>query len=135
MPRESTVTYEQVAATAAAIKAEGGRAMARAVRERLGTGSMGTIHKLLQQWQTGQGHQAETALNLPPTVQRAILDFMAQELTASRATLAAELLEQQQAATDLATENERQALAIEAQESTIASLQAKAVSSPRLRQT
>ena len=125
MPRESTVTFEQVAAAADAIKAEGGKAAARAVRERLGTGSMGTIHKLLQQWQAGQGKQAEPALSLPPSVQRVILDFMSQELAAGRATLAADLAEQQQAATDLATENERQALAIDALESTIVDLQAR----------
>jgi hypothetical protein len=123
MPRESTITFEQVAAAADAIKAEGGKANARAVRERLGTGSMGTIHRLLQQWQAGQGRQAEPALSLPPAVHRAILEFMSQELAAGRATLAADLAEQQQAATDLATENERQALAIDAQESTIADLQ------------
>lgn len=125
MPRESTITFEQVVAAAEAIKAEGGKANARAVRERLGTGSMGTIHRQLQQWQAGQGRQAEPALSLPPAVQRAVLDFMAQELAAGRATLAADLAEQQQAATDLATENERQALAIEAHESTIVDLQAQ----------
>lgn len=123
MPREPTVTYEQVAAAADAIKAEGGKATARIVRERIGTGSMGTIHKLFQQWQAGQGRQAEPALSLPPAVHRTILEFMSQELSAGRATLVADLAEQQQVAADLATENERQALAIEAQESTIFDLQ------------
>ena len=125
MPRESTVTFEQVAAAAEAIKAEGGKTTARAVRERLRTGSMGTIHKMLQQWLAGQGRQAEPALTLPPGVQRAILDFLSEELAAGRVTLAADLADQQQAATDLATENERQMLTIDSQESTIALLQAE----------
>ncbi|OZB54659.1 DNA-binding protein [Thiomonas sp. 13-64-67] len=109
MGREATITPEQVHAVADAIKAEGSKPTLRAVRERLGQGSMGTIAKLLQQWKVGQERQAAAELVLPPALQRAVLDFMAAELSATRAPLEAELAEQQQTAADLAAENERQA--------------------------
>jgi DNA repair exonuclease SbcCD ATPase subunit len=109
MGREATITPEQVHAIADAIKAEGGKPTLRAVRERLGTGSMGTIARLLQQWKAGQERQAAADLVLPPALQRAVLDFMAAELSAARAPLEAEVAEAQQTAADLAAENERQA--------------------------
>lgn len=115
MGREATITPDQVHAIADAIKAEGGKPTLRGVRERLGTGSMGTINKHLQQWKTGQERQAATELVLPPALQRVLLDFMATELAAARAPLEAELADQQQAAGDLAAENERQATTIENQ--------------------
>jgi len=97
------------------MKADGIKPTSRAIRERLGnTGSMGTINKLLQRWKSGQERQAATALTVPPALQRAMLDFMDQELTAARAALEAELADQQQEAADLATENERQLEIIEA---------------------
>ena len=113
MGRETTITPAQVNAIADALKSEGVTPTLRAVRERLGTGSMGTINKLLQQWKAGQEHQAAAALTLPPALQRAVLDFMAAELAAARAPLEADLAEQQQAAADLAAENERQTAAID----------------------
>ena len=43
MGREATITYEQVAAAADAVKVAGGKPTSRGIRERLGnTGSMGT---------------------------------------------------------------------------------------------
>jgi chromosome segregation ATPase len=116
MGREATITAEQVHAVADALKAEGVKPTARAVRERLGnTGSMGTVTRLLQQWRDGQQRQAASTLMLPPALQRAILEFMELELAAARATLEAELASQRQEAADLAAENERQVETIEAQ--------------------
>jgi len=115
MGREANITPDQVHAIADAIRAEGGKPTLRAVRERLGTGSMGTVSKHLQQWKAGQERQAATELALPPALQRAVLDFMATELAAARAPLEAELADLQQTAGDLATENERQATTIENQ--------------------
>ena len=43
------ITYEQVQAAAKAIQAEGQQASIRAIRERLGSGSLATIHKYLHQ--------------------------------------------------------------------------------------
>jgi chromosome segregation ATPase len=111
MGRESTVTFEQIAAVADAMKIEGVKPTSRAVRERLGnTGSMGTINKLLGRWKSGQERQVSAALALPPALQRVLLEFMDNELTAARTTLEIELADQQQETADLATENERQVI-------------------------
>lgn len=115
MGREASITENQVHAAANAIRAEGGTPTLRAVRERLGAGSMGTVSKHLQQWKAGQERQTSTELALPPALQRSVLDFMATELAAARAPLEAELAEQQQTSVDLATENERQVITIERQ--------------------
>lgn len=126
MGREATITYEQVAAAADAMQLAGSKPTSRAIRERLGnTGSMGTVNKLLQAWKAGQERQIAHALALPAPLQRAILEFMGQELAGAKATLEAELAEQQQEATDLATENERQAGDIEDKAETITVLQAE----------
>ena len=104
MGREATITYEQVAAAADAMKVAGSKPTSRGIRERLGnTSSMGTVNKLLQAWKAAQERQISTALSLPPVLQRAILDFMGQELSSAKATLEAELAEQQQEVADLAT--------------------------------
>ena len=125
MGREATITYEQVAAAADAMKVAGGKPTTRGIRERLGnTGSMGTVNKLLQAWKAAQERQVSTALSLPPVLQRAILDFMGQELTGAKATLEAELAEQQQEVADLATENERQTADIEDKNDAAVALQA-----------
>jgi len=113
MGREATITYEQVAAAADTISAEGGRPTLRSVRDRLGSGSLGTVQKLLAQWQASHTRSAEVSMALPPSVQRSILDFMAQEIAAQRADIEARLAEAQQAAADLAVENERQGAVIE----------------------
>lgn len=126
MGREATITYEQVAAAAKAMQIAGSKPTSRAIRERLGnTGSMGTVNKLLQAWKAAQERQIANALALPATLQRAILEFMDQELSGAKATLEAELADQQQEATDLATENERQASDIEVKAETITTLQAE----------
>ncbi len=123
MPREASITFEQVAAIADAIKASGSKPNPRMIRERHGSGSLGTIHKLFQQWEAGQSRQIEAALALPPALQRAILEFMDQELTSARAELEGKLSDAQQAANDLAAENERQASQIETLETTVEDLQ------------
>lgn len=116
MGRDAMITHEQVAAVADAMKAAGGKPTSRSIRERLGNvGSMGTINKMLQHWKAGQERQTVTALVLPLALQRAILDFMDQELTMARAALEADLAEQQRETADLATENERQIETIEGQ--------------------
>jgi len=120
MGRDATITYEQIASLADAMKTEGTKPTSRAVRERLGnTGSMGTINKLLGRWKSGQERQVSAALVLPPALQRALLEFMDVELTSARVTLEAELAEQQQEASDLATENERQVVENESQAQTV----------------
>ena len=125
MGRDATVTFEQIAALADAMKIEGVKPTSRAVRERLGnTGSMGTINKLLGRWKSGQERQVSAALVLPPALQRVLLEFMDAELTRARTTLEIELADQQQEAADLATENERQVIENDTQAELIEQLRA-----------
>jgi chromosome segregation ATPase len=126
MGRDATITFEQVSAVADAMKVAGTKPTSRSVRERLGnTGSMGTINKLLGRWKSGQDRQINAALVLPPALQRVLLEFMDTELTAARTTLESELVDQQQEASDLATENERQMLENESQGEAIELLRAE----------
>mgnify|MGYP003511296429 FL=1 len=107
------------------MKVEGLKPTSRAVRERAGgTGSMGTINKLLGRWKAGQERQISAALVLPPALQRVLLEFMDNELTATRMPLEAELAEQLQEVADLATENERQVVENDTQAEAIESLRA-----------
>lgn len=122
MPREATITYDQVVRYAEAIKAEGGKPTPRQIRDRHGSGSFGTIHKLFQQWESTQALAIEAALSLPPSVQRAILEFVRHELSVGRADLEERLCQATSSAEDLATENERQAALIDEQLVTIESL-------------
>ena len=122
MPREATITYDQVVRYAEAIKDEGGKATPRQIRERHGSGSLGTIHKLFLQWESTQALAIEAALRLPPSVQRAILEFVRHELSVGRADLEARLCKANASAEDLATENERQAALIDEQLARIESL-------------
>ena len=113
MGRESSITPEQVGAAAEAIKAAGVAPTLRAVRERLGVGSMGTINRMLQSWKDTQGRPATQEVAIPPALARAIIDHMGMEIAQAKAPLVADLAEARQATADLATENERQAKEIE----------------------
>jgi chromosome segregation ATPase len=123
MPREASITYEQVAAIADRIKAAGGKPSPRQIRERHGSGSLGTIHKLFQRWEGSQPPSLEAGSALPPALQRAMLDFVAQERAAARADLDAKLSDVQAAADELAAENERQGGHIETLENGLQAMQ------------
>lgn len=135
MARETSITQEQINAAADTIRAEGTKPTARLVRERIGTGSMATILKFLQIWQSGQVKPAAQDVTLPPILQRYLVDFVAQEVSAARAGLDADLVAIQQAQADLIAESERQASTIEAQAEALELAQAeKAELSGRLGQ-
>jgi chromosome segregation ATPase len=108
MPREAAITYEQVAAAAEALKSDGLRPTARAIREKLGgVGSMQTILKLQQAWKAGQERQRDPGQGIPTEVQRAILEFLDVRMTDARASLAAELSELRKEMEGLAAENDQ----------------------------
>lgn len=135
MARESTISQDQVNAIANAMRAEGNKPTARAIRDQLGTGSMATILKHFQIWQSSQVKAAETPVTLPPGLQRALVDFVAQEIAAAKADLHADLVAVQQANGDLIAESERQSVTIEQQGGDIEVLSAeKAELSGRLSQ-
>ena len=112
MPREASITYEQVAACAAAILAGGGKPTTRALRAQLGRGSLGTIHRLQQQWQASCQPAPEVLRAIPAAVERAIRDFAASEAGLAKGECLEQLAESQGLANDLAAENERQAAQI-----------------------
>lgn len=112
MARGTTISQEEVNAAADSIRAAGGRPTARAVREQLGRGSMATVLRLLQTWQAGQAVAPETPVVLPTGLQRALLDFTAQEVAAAKWQLEQELVTAQQTQKELIAENEAQASAL-----------------------
>jgi chromosome segregation ATPase len=114
MAREATISYEQVSAIAERLKANNEKPTLRAIREKHGSGSLGTIRPFLKQWEAGHTRQVETGLALPDALQRSILEFIASEIAQAKSPLETKLNESQQEAADLATENERQAAEIEA---------------------
>lgn len=115
MAREATITFEQVSAAAETIKAQGGKANSRNVRELLGTGSMATILKYLQQWQGGQSRQNQAIdETLDPVVIKSISIHIADKVQAATTALTIQIAEQQTEMDSLISENERQATELEA---------------------
>lgn len=125
MGRESAITQEEVNAVADQLRATGVKPTARAVREALGVGSMATVLKFLQVWQSRQARPPETQASFPLGLQRALLDFIAQEVAGARATLEADLVSAQQANQDLIAESERQAAALEREQAVVDGLTAE----------
>lgn len=125
MVREATITQEEVNAAADSIRGAGNKPTARAVREVLGRGSMATVLRLLQNWQAGQGRAPDTPVVLPLGLQRALVDFIAQEVAAAKLTLEQDLVAAQQAQKDLITENEAQAADLDGIQTTLEELQAE----------
>lgn len=123
MAREASITQEQVQVAVAAIRAEGRRPTLRAVRDRLGAGSMATVAKLVQQVAEAQS-SGDRQPSIPPALQRALLDFLTAEATAAREPLEMEIAEQRQAVLDLAAEVERLVATIDSQALDVAALSA-----------
>ena len=125
MAREASITQEQVNAAAERLRAAGSKPTARGVREALGGGSKATELKLLQVWQGGQVRAADAPFVLPPGLQRALVDFMAQEVNDAKVELQADISTALQSNSDLITENERQEATIDAQATALDTLQAE----------
>lgn len=135
MGRESVITQEEVNSVADQLRATGAKPTARAVREALGGGSMATVLKHLHVWQSHQVRAPDTQAVLPVGLQRALVDFIAQEVASAKVTLEADLVTAQQANQDLIAESERLAAALEREQSAVETLQAdKAELSGRLGQ-
>ena len=109
MARESTITYEQVAEAADNLKAQNLKPTSRAVREALGSGSMATVCKLLQQWQAGQTRQSQaTDDTIDPSVARAISFHIATKIQTATSEATARLADMQGELASVIQENERQ---------------------------
>lgn len=79
----STITADDITAAAAALVAEGQLPTVRAVRARLGTGSMTTIANVLRSWSASHQSPAASSADLPP----AVLDAAAAMWAAARAEI------------------------------------------------
>lgn len=124
MARESTITYEQVAAAADSIKAKNINPTARNVRDVLGTGSMATVLKFLQQWKNGQTRQSQAIDDtLDPSIARAISNHIAVRVQEATSDTTARLADLQAETETVIAENERQAATIEEQAAELATLQ------------
>lgn len=124
MARESTITQDQVAATADNLKAQGIKPTARNVRDALGTGSMATVLKFLQQWQGGQVRQSQAIDDtLDPAIGRAISNQIVAKVQEATADATARLADLQAEADIIIAENERQTVEIGAQAGDLAALQ------------
>lgn len=113
MAREPSITQEQVSRAAEAIRDSGSKPTARAIRERLGAGSMATVLKFYQAWAEAQIRPSDPPVVLPPPLQKGLLDFVAAEVARSKSELNGELDAANQANEDLIRENERQALVVD----------------------
>lgn len=113
MARDSTITYEQVATTARDIKERGGKPTSRAVRDALGSGSMATVCKFLQQWQCEQVRQSDTPDDaFDPAIARAINNQIAARVHDASESLVIQLADLQADAAAIIADNERQAAEI-----------------------
>lgn len=115
MARESNITQGMVNVAADSVLASGSRPTARNVRAAIGFGSMSTILRLLQIWQSGQAVQQGAPTELPPSLQRVLLDFLKEEVAVVRGDSQAELEIAQQTINDFMGENERLSSQVEAQ--------------------
>lgn len=117
MARISNITFAQVAQIADTMKASGARPTARAVRERIGSGSMGTIHKLLQQWagKASSTDDEDEAPELPSSIANVLMDFVSAQIGEACEKLADELAAAKEAANALAEDNERHAMNYQSQ--------------------
>ncbi|TAN46308.1 MAG: DNA-binding protein [Methylococcaceae bacterium] len=106
-PGRQGVSYESIVAVAERIVAEGGKPTLRGVRERLGTGSLGTIQQHLKDWQQGRAPAVPVDVSLPTGLQSALLDEIASQVQTARADLEehVRLIEQQR--DELTEENAR----------------------------
>lgn len=135
MGREPAIKQEDVNSVADQLRSAGVKPTARAIRETLGMGSMATVLKYLQVWQSHQVRSPDAPAVIPQALQKALVEFIAQEVTTAKAVVEVDLMAAQQANHDLISESERLAAALEREQASVQSLQAeKAGLSGRLSQ-
>ena len=96
------ITFDQVAAAAESLIAEASAATLKAVRDKLGTGSMGTVQRHLAAWHANRPKPARPVVELPAEIARAMNGWVLQASTTARATAEESLAQAQSAAAELA---------------------------------
>ena len=126
MGRDATITQEQVNAAADALVALDQKPTNRAVLDRLGSGSMATVVKLLQNWRAGQVRTSASIDDvMDAEVSRSISNMLARRITEATTESNAKLAELQSDLSSVISENERQAAQIESQEAELSALRAQ----------
>jgi len=111
---KSEITQDLVNHVAETLKVNGSKPSARLVREKLGgVGSTTTILKFLQVWQASQAKPVVKDVMLPVALSKYLLEFTAKEVEDGKESLQEDLVQIQQAQSDLIVENERQVAEIE----------------------
>lgn len=96
------ITYTQVAAVADALAAEGIEPTKDSVRDRLGTGSDGTVHRHLKEWRKVRTQVAAAPVELSKAVSDSILCDIERAKAAVRAELGGKLVTAEEEASSLA---------------------------------
>lgn len=124
MARNSTVSIEQVADAAARIQALGVTPTTRNVREAVGGGSMGTILKHFQAWQSGAMQPKEViSESLDASIVQIINSHIAEKVKESRSDLTAQLAEKESDANMLLQEYSKLSDDMTSQSSELSALQ------------
>ena len=101
MPREG-VLFEEVAAVADSMMSEGIKPTVKNIRERLGTGSAGTLQKHLNRWRDAHASSTAASTELPKSIILAINKEIELAKSETRAGLEDQLVVSKNEATDLA---------------------------------
>lgn len=104
--KNNPVTYKDVEATIAVLKADGIKVTNDAILAKLGRGSKGTIHKHFRAWQETQPKPRAEERKLPDSIFKAIVREIDEVETKAVAHLQAELAEIQHNADELASAGE-----------------------------
>lgn len=124
MPRNPTITYEQVATVADKILNQGGKPTNHNVRDALGSGSSTTILRFLQQWQNGQVRQSQGIDDtIDPSIVRAISSQIAIRVQESTAAAMSRIAGLQADIESLMLENENQSAEIESKKAELVIIQ------------
>lgn len=105
MPRNG-ISFDQVAAVADVMLAEGDNPTNKSVRERLGTGSGNTIHRHLSMWREARPQLATTSAELPGNILKAIIQEIDRARSEARAEIEDRLVVVQAEAAELAATGE-----------------------------
>ncbi len=107
MSKVEKLTYDQVAAAADSLTAEGRKATFDAVREKVGIGSFTTIHKHLTAWREAQPAKPKRVRQVPEAVLDALAKYYEQTEAEARAEVEQKLVESTSELAVISTENAR----------------------------
>ncbi|QKY12009.1 DNA-binding protein [Janthinobacterium lividum] len=121
MPRLATITQDHVNAIANRLKSTGTKPTVRLIIAEHGSGSPGTVHPMLKNWESGQPQQA-TGITLSPVLMRVLQEHFGQEVARATAEVQSQLANSEETAADLARENKQLAEQLEEHEDNIGQL-------------